>query len=94
MVDRSFHDGKQMESLPAVSFDQITRILEVTDRLGISREWVEIPLSTGSPGVIRRLANGKVEIVVDAQKPFDAWLQELEPQILTVLPPEEETSES
>ena len=61
-------------TLHTVSFQQISRILEVTDRLGLNREWVEIPLSTGTPGLVRRLSNGKLEIVVDAEQPFDQWL--------------------
>ncbi len=58
----------------AVSFQQISKILEVTDALGLNREWVEIPLSPENPGIVRRLPNGKLEIVVDAEQPFDQWL--------------------
>ena len=60
--------------LQVVSFAQISRILELTDSLGLNREWVEIPLSPESPGVVRRLTNGKLEIIVDADRPFDEWL--------------------
>lgn len=63
-----------MSSFPAVSFQQISQILELTDQLNLSREVVEIPLSPESPGVVRRLANGKIEIVVDADQPFVEWL--------------------
>ncbi len=63
--------------LEVVSFKQIGRILEVTDSLGLNREWVEIPLSPESPGVVRRLTNGKLEIIVDADQPFDDWLGSL-----------------
>ena len=65
--------------LDIVSFTHISRILGVTDSLGLSREWVEIPLSPESPGVVRRLTNGKLEIIVDADQPFEDWL-ELLPQ--------------
>ena len=64
-----FEKGGSVSSLPAVSFQQISQILELTDQLEISREVVEIPLSPESPGVIHRLANGKIEIVVDADMP-------------------------
>jgi len=67
--------------LHMVSFKQITQILELTDRLGLSREWVEIPLSPASPGIVRKLPNGKLEIVVDAEMPFEQWLVSLEDQI-------------
>jgi len=60
-----------------VSFQHISRILEVTDALGLNREWVEIPLSPETPGLVRRLQNGKLEIIVDAEQPFDQWLSAL-----------------
>jgi len=31
--------------------------------------------------VVRKLPNGKIEIVVDADQPFDQWLATLEGQI-------------
>lgn len=71
-------------SLHAVSFQQISRILEATDALGLNREWVEIPLSPESPGVVRKLPNGKLEIIVAADQPFDTWLGTLEQQIRLV----------
>ena len=57
-----------------LSFQQISAILDVTDHLGLDREQVEIPLSPERPGAVRRLSNGKVEIVVDADQPFEEWL--------------------
>lgn len=68
-------------SLQAVSFQHISRILDLTDTLGINREWVEIPLSPENPGIVRKLPNGKLEIIVDADQPFDTWLGTLEQQI-------------
>ncbi len=67
--------------LQAVSFQQISKILEVTDSLGLNREGVEIPLSPESPGVVRRLPNGKIEIIMDAEQFFDQWLTVLPAQI-------------
>jgi hypothetical protein len=67
-----------------VSFAQISRILELTDSLGVNREWVEIPLSPERPGRVRRLPNGKLEIVVDADRPFEEWLESLSRQIESV----------
>jgi len=63
--------------LEVVSFKHIGRILEVTDSLGLNREWVEIPLSPESPGAVRRLTNGKLEIIVDSDQPFEDWLGSL-----------------
>lgn len=80
-----------MSVLETVSFQQITRILAVTDDLDISREAVEIPLSPESPGVVRLLSNGKLEIVVDANLPFDDWLQALPEKIQALMPDQTET---
>lgn len=70
--------------LEVVSFKQINRILEVTDLLGLNREWVEIPLTPETPGVVRRLPNGKLEIIVDADQPFEDWLRLLPKHIQLV----------
>ena len=82
-----------MSLLETVSFQHITRILGVTDDLEISREAVEIPLSPESPGGVRRLSNGKLEIVVDADMHFDDWLQAL-PQKIQALMPENSEPDS
>jgi hypothetical protein len=68
-------------ALTAVTLPMIERIFEVLERLGISREAVVIPLRTASPGTVRKLPNGKFEIVVDADTPLDAWLPELEQRL-------------
>jgi hypothetical protein len=70
--------------MDVVSFTQISRILELTDSLGLNREWVEIPLAPERPGVVRRLPNGKLEIIVDADRPFEEWLGTLAMQIQSV----------
>lgn len=64
-----------------VSFKQISQILELTDALGLNREWVEIPLSPEGSGSVRRLPNGKLEIVVAADEPFEQWLDTLGDEI-------------
>lgn len=74
-----------MSPLETVSFQNITRILELTDGLEISREAIEIPLSPETPGNVRKLANGKIEIVVDADVPFDDWLPLLPDKIHAVM---------
>ena len=70
--------------MDVVTFAQINRILELTDSLGLNREWVEIPLSPARPGLVNRLTNGKLEIIVDADRPFEEWLGSLPAQIQSV----------
>ena len=62
--------------LDAVGMNEINRIFEVIDGLGIHREHVVIPLGTGT-GRVRRLPSGKLEIVVDADQPLAEWLERL-----------------
>jgi hypothetical protein len=67
--------------LRAVTLIEIEKIFDVLERLGISREAVEIPLAPKRPGSVRRLPNGKLEIIVDSETPFETWLTELESMI-------------
>ena len=70
--------------LDIVSFKHISRILEVTESLGLNREWVETLLSPERSGVVRRLTNGKLEIIVDADQQFKDWLGSLPKHIRLV----------
>jgi hypothetical protein len=62
--------------LDSVGMDEIAKIFAVTDAMGIHRESVVIPLGTGK-GRVRKLSNGKLEIIVDAETPLDEWLKSL-----------------
>jgi hypothetical protein len=68
--------------LDVVGMNEINRIFAVTDALGIHRESLVIPLGTGK-GRVRRTPAGKIEIVVDAETPFEQWLQGLPEMIRT-----------
>jgi hypothetical protein len=68
--------------LTAVTIHEIRKLFEVLDRLEISREWVTIPLTPASPGSVKRLPNGKIEIIVDAEVPIDEWTRTLETELL------------
>ena len=61
-----------------VQLAQIERIFEILDRLAISREAVVIPLRPQGAGGVRRLSNGKLEITVPADIPFEQWYASLE----------------
>jgi hypothetical protein len=61
-----------------VTLKEILRIFEITDAMGLSREALVIPLGARHPGRVRRMPNGKIEIVVDSGVEFDEWLRGLE----------------
>jgi hypothetical protein len=71
--------------LAAVTLKEIQRIFDVIEPLGLSREAVVIPLRPASPGRVTVLPNGKVEIVVDADRPLEAWLVTLEQRLQDLL---------
>jgi hypothetical protein len=68
-----------------VQLAQIERIFEILDRLAISREAVVIPLRPQGAGNVKRLSNGKLEIIVPADIPFDHWYASLEDAITQVM---------
>ena len=55
--------------LEAVGMKEINAIFAVTDGLGIHREMLVIPLGPATPGRVRRLPSGKLEITVEAEPP-------------------------
>ena len=63
--------------LDVVTMKEIDAIFEVTDGLGIHREMLVIPLGPGTPGRVRRLPSGKLEVVVDAERSIEEWVKEL-----------------
>jgi hypothetical protein len=71
--------------LEAVTLREIQRIFEVTDRLGIHREQLVIPLGPRHPGRVRRMPNGKIEIVVERDGDFEAWVAGLEAELRAVI---------
>jgi hypothetical protein len=63
--------------LEVVTMKEIDAIFVVTDTLGIHREQLVIPLGPATPGRVRRLPNGKLEITVDASRPIEEWVEDL-----------------
>ena len=63
--------------LKAITLKEIEQIFAITDAMGISREALMIPLRTESPGHVRAIAAGKIEIVVDRDADFEQWLSGL-----------------
>lgn len=74
-------------TLRAVTLQEIERIFAILDRLGVSREAVVIPLRPAHPGTVRRLPNGKLEIVVESETPLDEWLPDLERMLREAVAP-------
>jgi hypothetical protein len=68
--------------LEAVTIREIEKVFEVTDRMGLSRELLVIPLRPQHPGRVRRMPNGKIEIVVESEDDFEEWVRGLEARIL------------
>jgi hypothetical protein len=71
--------------LEAVTIREIEAIFEITDAMGLSRELLVIPLLPRHPGRVRRMPNGKIEIVVDSEAEFPVFLFGLEAEIRKVL---------
>ena len=63
--------------LEVVTMKEIEQIFAVTDALGIHREALVIPLGPASPGRVRRLPSGKLEITVDADVSTEEWVKRL-----------------
>jgi len=70
--------------LKTVTLKEIERIFAITDALGISREALMIPLRPESPGRVRMIDGGKLEIVVEREVAFEEWLNGLEGQVRSV----------
>jgi hypothetical protein len=70
-----------------VQLAQIEQIFIILDRLEISREAVVIPLRPHGAGSVKSLPNGKIEIVVPADVPFEQWYASLEGTIRQIYTP-------
>jgi hypothetical protein len=68
-----------------VTLREILRIFEITDAMGIHREALVIPLGPRHPGRVRKMPNGKIEIIVDAQADLEEWLKGLKAELERVL---------
>ena len=71
--------------LKAVTLKEIEKIFQVLDALGISREAVIIPLRPEHPGRVSLLKDGKLEIVVERDDDFAAWVKTLENRIRALM---------
>jgi hypothetical protein len=81
MIRHSLRGGQNME---VITQREMERIFEVTDRLGVHRESVVVPLAARAPGRVRRRPDGKLELVADAAD-FDGWVARLEGELRALL---------
>ena len=65
------HAHNQMDLLSA---EQVERIYRVTDQLGLSRDWVVVPLNAADQGVEMLHPDGKLLIRPPRGTGFDSWL--------------------
>ena len=70
--------------LEMVTQREMERIFEVTDRLAIHRESLVVPLGARHPGCVRRMPNGKIEVVVESQD-TEAWMASLAVELQRLL---------
>lgn len=56
---------------------EIQRILDTTDALGLSREWVIIPLHNTGEGEVRIVGDGRLRITAPQDDRIDDWIREL-----------------
>jgi hypothetical protein len=69
----------------ALSLREIEQIFTITDALGISREALVIPLRTETPGGMKIISGGKLEIIVERETEFADWLNGLEARIRALM---------
>jgi len=69
-----------IRSMHMITQEAMERIFAVTDRLGIHRESVVVPLGTRPEGRVRRRPDGKLELTAGGAD-FDAWIAGLEAQL-------------
>ncbi len=61
-----------------IGMQDIMAVFDVTDRYGIEREKVSVPLEKSGAGGVSKQAGGALEIVVPASMPADEWTARLQ----------------
>ena len=64
-----------------IGMNDMGAIFEVTDRFGIDRESVSVPLEKEGDGRVERLSDGGLEITVPATIPIREWTSTLEAEL-------------
>ena len=64
-----------------IGMQDMMAIYEVTDRFGIDRESISVPLEKAEPGGVSRQSQGGIEVTVPAKIPIRQWLPTLEAEL-------------
>ena len=67
-----------------IGMDDMMALYEVTDRFGIDREAITVPLERQGRGAVSRDPDGAVEITAPAAVPTRDWLPDLEDELLAL----------
>ena len=65
-----------------IGMAEMSKIFEVVDALGISREAVVVPLAPSGVGSVEKLPTGRFRIVIPEAIPLDDWLPVLRQSLL------------
>ena len=65
-----------------IGMDDMMAVYEVTDRLGIDRETISVPLERQGRGGVSRAPDGGLEITAPAVVPTRDWLPSLTEELL------------
>ena len=64
-----------------IGMKDMIAIYEVTDRFGIDRESISVPLEKAEAGGVSRQSHGGIEVIVPADIPIEQWLPTLEGEL-------------
>ena len=64
-----------------IGMQDMIAIYEVTDRFGIDREAISVPLEKAEAGGVSRQSHGGIEVMVPAKIPIRQWLPTLEAEL-------------
>ncbi len=64
-----------------IGMEDMMAIYEVTDRFGIDREAISVPLEKAEAGSVSRQSDGGIEVNVPAKIPIRQWLPTLEAEL-------------
>ena len=61
----------------SLTLAEVEAVLGVAEAAGLPPSQVMLPLRTADPGGVRRVADGRYEIVVPSGRAFEEWIADL-----------------